>query len=400
MDFNIQGTTVDSVVLKALLVSHGIRVSKEIYRKFSESFRLSTDPLRCNTIILPDFTVVQLTDLAFHMEYIKKAISWSAIKQLRYLNQMRTPFALDVDETGKPTVFYNREKITEVYFSRQTDFYHQRTSSGTPFLGNAVLQGTQWLSFHLLWKCDYACAGEPCQYCYSGGELHNLVKRKRNLPTYPTPDEIAEMVEYAIIKEKCADSIQITGGSTFNVQAECDKIKTILEAINNRIGRENIEGEVLVYTTPPGDPHLLDQLFEAGADRVAMSLEIWNAELAAKIMPGKMKYTGRERHFEALEYVACKYGKNKACCNFIIGLEPAESTLEGAEYMASRGIVPVASVWVPFGRPVLGSMKTPGIDYYKKVADGLAGIYSEYSIVPPGAKGLNVCMCRDIFLKL
>jgi len=105
MDFNIQGTTVDSVVLKALLVSHGIRVSKEIYRKFSESFRLSTDPLRCNTIILPDFTVVQLTDLAFHMEYIKKAISWSAIKQLRYLNQMRTPFALDVDETGKPTVF-------------------------------------------------------------------------------------------------------------------------------------------------------------------------------------------------------------------------------------------------------------------------------------------------------
>ncbi len=399
MEFKIQETTIDSVVLKALLISRGIRVSKEVYRKFSQSYRLSSDPLRCNTIILPDFTVVQLTDLTFHMEYIKKAISWSAIKQIRYLNQIKTPFTLQVDETGGASIFYNREKITEVYFLPRTAFYDQKTSSGTPFIGNAILQGTQWLSFHFLWKCDYACAGEPCQYCYSGGELQNLVKKEKKLPIYPTPDEIAEMVEYALIKERCADSVQITGGSTFNVQAECEKIMAILEAIDKRVGRENIDGEVLVYTTPPTDPTLLDHLFDAGADRVAMSLEIWDEKLATKIMPGKMKYTGRKRHFDALEYVAGKYGKNKACCNFIIGLEPAESILEGAEYMASGGIVPVASVWIPFGRPVLGSIKTPDIEYYKMVADGLAKIYSEYSIIPPGEKGLNVCICRDIFLQ-
>ena len=47
-----------------------------------------------------------------------------------------------------------------------TDFYQQKTTTGLPFLGNAVLQGTEWLSFQLLWKCDFACAGYPCQYCY------------------------------------------------------------------------------------------------------------------------------------------------------------------------------------------------------------------------------------------
>ena len=31
----------------------------------------------------------------------------------------------------------------------------------------------------------------------------------------------------------------------------------------------------------------------------------------------------------------------------------AESILEGAECLASKGIVPVASVWLPFGRPVI-----------------------------------------------
>ena len=71
--------------------------------------------------------------------------------------------------------------------------------------------------------------------------------------------------------------------------------------------------------------------------------------------------------------------------------------LAGAEYLAARGIVPVASGWIPFGRPVLGSMKTPGLDYYRKVKAGLGEIYERHGIVPPGGRGLNVCMCRDIY---
>jgi hypothetical protein len=398
MNFKIQNTIVDSVDLKALLVSRGIKVSNEIYRKFKPQFRLSINPLECNTIILPDNTIVQLTDLAFHMEYVRKAISWNSLKQLKYFSQLKTSFRLDVDESGIPCLFYKKQKITSVTFPKSIDFYNQLTSTGIPFLRNAVLQGTQWLSFQLLWKCDYACAGEPCQYCYSGGELESLVKRNKKLPVYPTPEDIAEIVEYAVIKQKYADSIQITGGSTFNVQAECDKIKAILNAINQRVDRNNIKGEILVYTTPPKDPKMVDQLFEAGADRIALSLEIWDEDLAVKIMPGKMKYTGRQRHLDALKYIASTYGRNKACCNFIIGLEPVESVLEGAEFMASKGIVPIASVWVPFGRPVLGSMKPPELQYFQKFKNGLAKLYSKYAIVPPGAQGLNVCICRDIFL--
>jgi hypothetical protein len=399
MNYKIEDTFIDSVILKALLVSHGIKVSNKIYKKFSKDFRLSTNPVECNTIILPDKTIVQLTDLAFHMEYIKSAISWNTIKQLKYFSQTKTDFRLDLDESVNPSIFYKNQKVTTVTFPKPIEFYNQYTTTGIPYAGNAVLQGTEWLSFQMLWKCDYACAGEPCQYCYSGGELENLAKRKRNLPRYPTPEDVAEIVEYVVLKKKYANSIQITGGSTFNVQAECNEIKSILEAINKRVGRENIKGEILVYTTPPKDPLMIDQLFEAGADKVAMSLEIWDEELAKKIMPGKMKYTGRKRHMDALEYVAAKYGQNKACSNFIIGLEPAESVLEGAEYLASKGIIPIASVWIPFGRPVLGLMKAPEMGYYQKVVAGLAGIYSKYGVIPPGGNGLNVCICRDIYLQ-
>lgn len=399
MNYKLGDREVDTVDLKTLLVSRGVHVSGEVYSKFKDCVRLSVDPMQCNTVKLPDGTIVQLTDLSFHMSYIRSAMNWSALSQLRYLPHLKSDFALRLDESGRPLLYYMGAKVVEVEFVGRSEFYRQETSSGLPFLGNAVLQGTEWLSYQCLWKCDYAYMGEPCQYCFSGGELAALGRKRKRPPKYPTPEDVAEMAEYAILTEKCASSIQITGGSSFNDEAETTRIVAMLDAIDRRVGRKNISGEILVYTTPPKDPQSLDAVFEAGADRIACSLEIWNEELARQIMPGKMKYTGRQRHLDSLHYIASKYGKNKACSNFIVGLEPVDSIVEGAEYLASHGIVPIASVWIPFGRPVLGSMKTPDLDYYRTFKREFARIYRQYGVVPPGGKGLNVCVCRDIYLQ-
>ncbi len=398
MFYPYEGQQIDSIDLKALLVSRGVRVAKEVYAKFRDKTRLSKNPLACNTVALPDGTIVQLTDLSFHLEYIHTVMNWGMLNQLEYLPQLRTDFSLRINAEGQPAIFFKKQEVTPVQFIQPTAFYRQKTASGLPFLGNAVLQGTEWLSFQLLWQCDYAFVGEPCQFCFSGGEIASLAKRNQSLPRYPTPDEVAEIVEYAILKEQCARNIQITGGSLFNSTHEIETITHILEAIARRVGRQNIPGEIVVYATPPKEPENLDQVFAAGADRVSCSLEIWDENLAAQIRPGKMKYTGRKRHLDCLDYVASKYGKNKACCNFIIGLEPLESLLAGAEYMAARGIAPIASVWIPFGRPVLNSMKTPDLRYFQAFKRGLSHIYCQYGIEPPGGQGLNVCVCRDVFL--
>lgn len=400
MLYPYQEQEIDSIVLKSLLISKGVRVSREIYARYAGKARLSTNPLECNAIRLPDGTIVHLTDLSFHMEYIRSVINWDNLSQLKYFTQLRTGFSLKMDESDTPAIYYQKQKITPIQLIHPTDFYQRKTSSGLPFLGNAVLQGTDWLSFPLLWKCDYAICGEPCQYCFSGGELAALSKRRKPLPKYPLPDDVAEIVEYALVKERCANSIQITGGSSFNHRAEIDTIVKTLSAIDQRLGRKNISGEILIYTTPPKKPEMIDELFEAGADRVACSLEIWDEKLANKIMPGKMKFTGRQRHLDCLFHISSKYGKNKACSNFIVGLEPVESVIEGAEFLASHGIVPIASIWVPFGRPVLGSMKTPDLDYYRQFIREFSRIQTQYGIVPPGGQGLNVCVCRDVYLQI
>lgn len=191
MPYQIDTATIDSVELKALVVSRGTRVSRDVYTRFGRTHRLSPDPLQCNSLILPDGTIVQLTDLAFHMQYIRSAMSWSTLKQLRYLTQLQTPFSVELDDGGEATLFHDGRRVTPVSFPAPTDFYKQRTTSGLPYVGNAVLQGTQWLSFQLLWKCDYAWAGQPCQYCYSGGELRALAGKRKPVPTYPGPEDVA-----------------------------------------------------------------------------------------------------------------------------------------------------------------------------------------------------------------
>lgn len=394
----IDGQSIDSFELKAMIVSMGIKVSNQIYKKFGDTYRIYPDPLKCNCLILLDGTVVQLTDLAPHLNYLKGVLSWDTLKQVKYFTQMKTPFSLDVSETGQPSIYYKDKKITDVNFPKASMFYEQKTTSGLPYLGNSVLQGTEWLAFQCLWACDYACASEPCQFCFSGGTFHSLTKKKKPLPAFPTAQDVAEIVQYAIMDEKCANSIQLTGGSTFDSEKECQVIKGYLDAINSKVGRENIPGELLLYITPPKDPKMVDQFFQAGVDRIACSIEVWDEELAKIITPGKFKFTGRKRHLDCLEYIAKEYGPNKACSSFIIGIELTESFLEGAKYLASRGIVPIASIWIPFGRPVMGKMKAPDLSFYRKVKYGLASIYEKYGIVPPGGKGLNVCMCRDAWL--
>ena len=140
----------------------------------------------------------------------------------------------------------------------------------------------------------------------------------------------------------------------------------------------------------------MDVLFAAGVDRVAYDLNVWDATIFEQACPGIFRHIGREQQLRALEYAAKRHGPNKVCTAFVIGLEPLESLLAGAEYVARRGIVPLFSVWLPHYRPVRGSTTPPGLDYYRRARQGFAELFARYNLEPPGASGLNVCMCRDL----
>ncbi len=393
--YMIDGMEIDSVELKCLVVSRGVKVDKAIYRRFSKSCRLNISPLTCNCILLSDGTIMQMTDLAFHLKMLSGMLSWDNLKLLRYISDLGTPFTLELQDE-KPVLCYNRIPLDTVSFPPYTDFYRQRTAVGTPFIGNAVLQGLDWVAFQCLWHCQYAVAGKPCEFCFSGADFESRAEKGKPQRKALRAEDVAEIVGYAMQKVNC-NSVQITGGSTFGGTAEAHHIMSYLEAIAENEGAQRVTGEILLYITPPGDKGLIDSYFSMGAGRIACSLEVWAEERAKIITPGKIQYTTRKRHLDVLEYIVQKYGPGKAFSNFIIGLEPFETLAEGAEHLASRGIIPTASIWMPMGRPVMNSMKAQDVDFYRSVKELFAELYQRYNLEPAGCCGLNVCMERDIW---
>jgi hypothetical protein len=99
-----------------------------------------------------------------------------------------------------------------------------------------------------------------------------------------------------------------------------------------------------------------------------------------------------------LEYIAEKFGPNKAFSAFVAGLEPLEEMVAGAEYLASRGVVPAFSVWMPPPGSVGPDAKPPGLDYYRQARREFARLYKTYNLNPPGTPaGSHVSLCRDIY---
>ena len=395
MYFKVAGETVDSVELKCLIISRGLKIDREVYQKCSKDYRICPNALTCNSFKLPDNTIVMATDLGFHLSTLSSMFSWDNLKLFKYMNDMTTDYRLSLVD-DQPTLLYKGEVVTPVKLFPASEFFKQKTSSGMPFIGNAVLQGCDWVAFQCLWPCEYAIAGKPCQFCFSGGQFEALAKRHKPMPFIPSPQDVSEVVLYAV-KHDGVNSMQLTGGSTFKAETEEKYITAYMQDMIESGARAALKNELLLYITPPERHDVIDRYFDMGASRIACSLEIWDDKLGESITPGKRTFTTKQRHLEALTYIAEKYGPGKSFCNFIIGLEPFETLREGATYLAERGVIPSASVWMPFGKPVNGSMKPASLEYFRKTKDMLAELYVKYSLEPAGCYGLNVCVERDIW---
>jgi len=389
----IDGNSIDSVELKCLIISRGIKVDRAVYQFHKNTARLSASPLCCNCLLLSDGTLAQLTDTNFHIRHLSRIFNWDNLRLLKYMRELSTPFSLCM-LNDRPTLCYNNMEIDTVSFPPPSAFYRQKTASGRPFVGNAVLQGLDWVAFQCLWPCEYAAAGQPCQFCFSGADFENAAKKGKALPQAVPASDVAEIVKYALDNDGI-ENVQITGGSTYDGQTEAAYITEYLTAIQAL--PSSIKGEMLLYITPPAELSLIDRYFSLGASRVACSLEVWDMNRASEITPGKVNITGRDRHLKVLEYVVQKYGQGKAFSNFIIGIEDFTTLAEGVTWLAERGIMPTASVWIPMGRPVQGSMKPPYVDYYRQVKELFAELYVKYQLEPTKCCGLNVCIECDIW---
>lgn len=375
--YMVNGEVVDSLDLKVMLVGAGICVDEELCAAFARTHRVPRNRRkrrRSGTLLLPDRTVVGVAD-----------------------NTPQSPFRLTISAGGTPCLTHGEEWITEVSFPPATALFEQTTSRGVPFAELAALQGWDVLALGYLWPCVYAKARLACKFCHCGNHTQEGLVAGRTDDIVATAQDVAEIIHYGVNVEKSVRHIQITAGSTFNASAEIDRYVAVLRAVDNLVGRENIPGELLIYTTPPKDPREIDKLFAAGVGRVLCDMEAWSEEILGQIAPAKARWIGAQRALDTLLYIARTHGPNRACSEFVTGVEPVESVLAGAEFLASHGVVPIPSIWFRHGTPEPGFSVEPGLEYFRQLRLGFAAIYQKYQVEPFGDVGFNVNFSRDIW---
>jgi hypothetical protein len=92
-----------------------------------------------------------------------------------------------------------------------------------------------------------------------------------------------------------------------------------------------------------------------------LNIELYSDDAWNNIIPGKNKYIGKKRYFEALEYSVKRFGPINTRSLIITGIEAPEFTIEGAARLASMGVMPILSSFRPLTGSFLENHK--GFDY-------------------------------------
>jgi hypothetical protein len=90
----------------------------------------------------------------------------------------------------------------------------------------------------------------------------------------------------------------------------------------------------------------LDHLYSIGIDQLSINIEIFNQDIARRLM--RQKYAqGLDYYLRFLEQGAEVFGGGRIRSMLMVGLEPLEDTLRGVEAIAKRGCTPVLSPFRP-----------------------------------------------------
>ena len=67
-------------------------------------------------MILSDETIVQLTDMSFHLKQLGSMLSWNNIKLMKYASQLGTPFTISLKDE-RAALMYNGEFVDFISFA-------------------------------------------------------------------------------------------------------------------------------------------------------------------------------------------------------------------------------------------------------------------------------------------
>ena len=277
----------------------------------------------------------------------------------------RSPYSF-IYESGTYYLAHQGKIIFPIEFIGRPAYYGQKTSDGTSMSNLALYTQDGALLVAYSNECALKDQDHDCKFCNINatkdtyGEIEGI--------GWKYPRQIGETVAAAY--RNGARHVTITGGFVAE-RREVEYYLDVADSIKEHTGLDDFNGTAVIGA--PHDLNIIDKYKEAGYRTIASNIEIWDRNIFKAICPGKELQCGGWEHWvKALEYEVEVFGKGKVRSNIVAGIEPKDSTLEGIEYLASKGVICFATSWNPNPGSALEGHRTPEpawhFDLYKKIA--------------------------------
>ena len=340
----------DEAKLGLLLTEKGINYNIEEIRKFQDKFEQSSSYHRQKGV----------TNLTLPNGFTARYLSGYS----RY-----TPYSLVVE--GDDVVLYDDgQRLGVVTFPTTHPLTEQLLSSGEKFRHIANVSEEGGISVAYSSECSLKDRGEDCLFCSINERAKDGVLNKVLIKS---PKLVAEAYHLAR-QAGVGNFFRLTGGFVPE-RRELEYYLDVADAIRERYS--SFYGVGIIGA--PVDFSILYKYKEAGFKNISHNMEVWDKNIFAAICPGKEKRNSGWQHWvDSLEYAVDIFGKGNVHSNIVGGLAPLDSTLEGIEYLASKGIVCHFSVFhLERGTPLEG-YRSPEASWHWALLDKATDIFIRY----------------------
>lgn len=225
---------------------------------------------------------------------------------------------------------------------RRPRFYDLSTADGVSYEKIARLHGKDVLATTVVQTCVRYAEDQRCRFCAIEASLEAgatiAVKR---------PEQLAEVAAAAVRLDGVRQLVMTTGTSAGKDRG-ARHLARCVRAVKQAVPQLPIQ----VQCEPPGDPAVLSQLRDAGADSIGIHVESLDDRVRARWMPGKSTVPLSE-YRDAWREAVRVFGRNQVSTYLLVGLgEDPDELVSGAKELIQMGVYPFI---VPF-RPLAGTL--------------------------------------------
>ncbi len=261
----------------------------------------------------------------------------------------------------------------------QPPFYDRVTVKGTPFYQIAVLHGG-YVHITPTSRCQFFDYDLNCRFCNEKKAFFPIARESI------TVEEVIEVVDVAF-NEGAAESVEFNIGYFDTEDRGISFLDPFIRAV-----KRNFDTLVAVDAQPPVTNSWIDRTYAMGVDKLSYHMEIFDREIFRELCPGKAEKIGWQRFADALEYAAGIFPSGTVSSNLIVGLEPAESTMAGIDFLTEKGVMPILPIFRPLRGTPLQDMVTPEVDDIAPIYGHLYNAVKKRKINMTWAKNVSTYM--------